>query len=114
MQICEPVLTLNSFFASNENSQAQNSVFAIIWTIMLNIFFKIIFFWMFYFWSIFQFLLLFLLQTVFCSEEEERLIGHLFRDYNKLIRPVELINKTVEVQFSMYLIQLINVVSLIV
>lgn len=46
------------------------------------------------------------------SEEEERLIRDLFRDYNKLIRPVETINMSVEVQFSMSLIQLINVVGI--
>uniref|UniRef100_A0AAN0LHC3 Nicotinic acetylcholine receptor n=1 Tax=Polyphagotarsonemus latus TaxID=1204166 RepID=A0AAN0LHC3_9ACAR len=43
------------------------------------------------------------------SEDEERLVRDLFRDYNKLIRPVEMINMTVEVLFSMSLIQLINV-----
>lgn len=44
------------------------------------------------------------------SEDEERLVRDLFRDYNKLIRPVEINNMTVEVLFSMSLIQLINVV----
>ncbi|RWS15341.1 acetylcholine receptor subunit beta-like 1, partial [Dinothrombium tinctorium] len=48
---------------------------------------------------------------VLCSEDEERLVRDLFRDYNKLIRPVKVINDTVEVRFSMSLIQLINVVS---
>ncbi|CAL1286416.1 unnamed protein product [Larinioides sclopetarius] len=45
------------------------------------------------------------------SEDEERLVRDLFRDYNKLIRPVEAMNKTVEVQFGLSFIQLINVVS---
>lgn len=45
------------------------------------------------------------------SEDEERLVRDLFRDYNKLIRPVEVMNKTVEVQFGLSFIQLINVVS---
>uniref|UniRef100_T1KCW6 Nicotinic acetylcholine receptor beta 1 subunit n=1 Tax=Tetranychus urticae TaxID=32264 RepID=T1KCW6_TETUR len=54
-------------------------------------------------------LCLLLFRTILCSEAEERLVRDLFRDYNKLIRPVELINKTVEVKFVMYLIQLINV-----
>ncbi|RWS30485.1 acetylcholine receptor subunit beta-like 1, partial [Leptotrombidium deliense] len=44
-----------------------------------------------------------------CSEEEERLVRDLFRNYNKLIRPVKVINETVEVRFSISLIQLINV-----
>ncbi|KAG8199964.1 hypothetical protein JTE90_006209 [Oedothorax gibbosus] len=43
------------------------------------------------------------------SEDEERLVRDLFRDYNKLIRPVEVMNKTVEVQFGLSFIQLINV-----
>lgn len=48
---------------------------------------------------------------VFSSEDEERLVRDLFRDYNKLIRPVEVMNMTVEVQFGLNFIQLINVVS---
>ena len=36
--------------------------------------------------------------TVLCSEDEERLVRDLFRDYNKLIRPVEALNETVEVR----------------
>ncbi|UYV83052.1 nAChRb1 [Cordylochernes scorpioides] len=44
-----------------------------------------------------------------CSEDEERLVRDLFRDYNKLIRPVEMMNKTVEVEFGLSFIQLINV-----
>ncbi|XP_013789611.2 acetylcholine receptor subunit beta-like 1 [Limulus polyphemus] len=44
-----------------------------------------------------------------CSEDEERLVRDLFRDYNKLIRPVETMNKTLEVQFGMSFIQLISV-----
>ncbi|XP_023240039.1 acetylcholine receptor subunit beta-like 1 [Centruroides sculpturatus] len=46
-----------------------------------------------------------------CSEDEERLVRDLFRDYNKLIRPVEVMKETVEVQFGLSFIQLINVVS---
>ncbi|GIY92189.1 acetylcholine receptor subunit beta-like 1 [Caerostris extrusa] len=46
---------------------------------------------------------------VMASEDEERLVRDLFRDYNKLIRPVEVMNKTVEVQFGLSFIQLINV-----
>lgn len=49
---------------------------------------------------------------VICSEDEERLVRDLFRDYNKLIRPVEVMNMTVEVQFGLNFIQLINVVSI--
>lgn len=49
---------------------------------------------------------------VIASEDEERLVRDLFRDYNKLIRPVEINNNTVEVLFSMSLIQLINVVRI--
>ncbi|XP_013789916.2 acetylcholine receptor subunit beta-like 1 [Limulus polyphemus] len=47
--------------------------------------------------------------NVKCSEDEERLVRDLFRDYNKLIRPVEATNKTVEVRFGLSFIQLINV-----
>ncbi|KAH6932180.1 hypothetical protein HPB50_003491 [Hyalomma asiaticum] len=47
--------------------------------------------------------------TVLASEDEERLVRDLFRDYNKLIRPVEIMNMTVEVQFGLSFIQLINV-----
>ena len=47
--------------------------------------------------------------TALCSEDEERLVRDLFRDYNKLIRPVEVMNETVEVQFGLSFIQLINV-----
>lgn len=43
------------------------------------------------------------------SEDEERLIRDLFRDYNRLIRPVEHHNQTVEVEMGLSLIQLINV-----
>ena len=35
---------------------------------------------------------------VLCSEDEERLVRDLFRDYNKLIRPVEALNETVVVR----------------
>lgn len=48
--------------------------------------------------------------TVLCSEDEERLVRDLFRDYNKLIRPVESMNETVQVEFGLNFIQLINVV----
>ncbi|XP_076355312.1 acetylcholine receptor subunit beta-like 1 [Tachypleus tridentatus] len=44
-----------------------------------------------------------------CSEDEERLVRDLFRDYNKLIRPVEATNRTVNVSFGLSFIQLINV-----
>ncbi|XP_054160308.1 acetylcholine receptor subunit beta-like 1 [Oppia nitens] len=46
---------------------------------------------------------------VLCSDDEERLVRDLFRDYNKLIRPVEMMNETVEVHFKISLVQLINV-----
>lgn len=58
--------------------------------------------------------LVFPLSLVLSSEDEERLVRDLFRDYNKLIRPVEVMNMTVEVQFGLNFIQLINVVSLTV
>ncbi|KAH9394411.1 Acetylcholine receptor subunit beta-like 1, partial [Tyrophagus putrescentiae] len=44
-----------------------------------------------------------------CSEDEERLVRDLFRDYNKLIRPVKRINDTVPVQVKLSFIQLINI-----
>lgn len=50
------------------------------------------------------------LNTVLCSEDEERLVRDLFRDYNKLIRPVETMNETVVVTFGLNFIQLINIV----
>lgn len=43
------------------------------------------------------------------SEDEERLVRDLFRDYNKLIRPVENSNDTVEVEMGLSFVQLINV-----
>lgn len=43
------------------------------------------------------------------SDDEERLVRDLFRDYNKLIRPVEFVNETVEVEMGLSFIQLINV-----
>lgn len=49
--------------------------------------------------------------AVRASDDEERLVRDLFRDYNKLIRPVEVLNMTVEVEFGLSFIQLINVVS---
>ncbi|KAI1301178.1 Acetylcholine receptor subunit beta-like 1 [Halotydeus destructor] len=54
-------------------------------------------------------LILIVALTALCSEDEERLVRDLFRDYNKLIRPVEAMNDTVEVQFGLSFIQLINV-----
>lgn len=50
------------------------------------------------------------MMTVLCSEDEERLVRDLFRDYNKLIRPVESMNDTVKVRFGLSFVQLINVV----
>ena len=47
-----------------------------------------------------------------CSQEEERLVRDLFRNYNKLIRPVRNMTQKVEVSFGLAFIQLINVVSL--
>lgn len=43
------------------------------------------------------------------SEDEERLVRDLFRDYNKLIRPVEHSNDTVEVEMGLNFVQLINI-----
>lgn len=45
------------------------------------------------------------------SEDEERLVSDLFFGYNKLIRPVENMTRTVTVQFGLAFIQLIHVVS---
>ena len=45
------------------------------------------------------------------SEDEERLVADLFFGYNKLIRPVENMTKTVQVEFGLAFIQLISVVS---
>ncbi|GAB6031192.1 Acetylcholine receptor subunit beta-like 1 [Chamberlinius hualienensis] len=47
--------------------------------------------------------------SVHGSEDEERLVRDLFRGYNKLIRPVKNMSETVEVQFGLSFIQLINV-----
>ncbi|KAH9497350.1 Acetylcholine receptor subunit beta-like 1 [Dermatophagoides farinae] len=44
-----------------------------------------------------------------CSEDEERLVRDLFRDYNKLIRPVKLINDSVKVNVKLQFVQLINI-----
>ena len=55
----------------------------------------------------------FFLFIALASEDEERLVRDLFRDYNKLIRPVKQINDTVTVEVKLSLTQLINVVSLI-
>ncbi|CAK9297068.1 unnamed protein product [Gordionus sp. m RMFG-2023] len=49
------------------------------------------------------------LQFTFASEEEGRLIRDLFRNYNKLIRPVRNRTEHLNVQFGLSLIQLINV-----
>uniref|UniRef100_T1JNF7 Neurotransmitter-gated ion-channel ligand-binding domain-containing protein n=1 Tax=Strigamia maritima TaxID=126957 RepID=T1JNF7_STRMM len=46
---------------------------------------------------------------VFGSEDEERLVRDLFRGYNKLIRPVQNMSETVNVEFGLSFIQLINV-----
>lgn len=46
---------------------------------------------------------------VLASEDEERLVRDLFRDYNKLIRPVENSNQTVEVEMGLSFVQLINI-----
>ncbi|KAF0295737.1 Acetylcholine receptor subunit beta-like 1 [Amphibalanus amphitrite] len=43
------------------------------------------------------------------SEDEERLVADLFFGYNKLIRPVENMTKTVNVEFGLAFIQLISV-----
>lgn len=43
------------------------------------------------------------------SEDEERLVRDLFRDYNKLIRPVEHTNETVQVEMGLSFVQLINI-----
>jgi len=45
----------------------------------------------------------------YASDDEERLVRDLFRDYNKLIRPVEHPNETVEVEMGLSFVQLINV-----
>ncbi|KAG1656575.1 Acetylcholine receptor subunit beta-like 1 [Nymphon striatum] len=44
-----------------------------------------------------------------CSEDEERLVRDLFRDYNKLIRPVRNINESLEVTLGISFFQLLNV-----
>ncbi|XP_075587845.1 nicotinic acetylcholine receptor beta1 isoform X1 [Dermatophagoides farinae] len=50
-----------------------------------------------------------LLSVINCSEDEERLVRDLFRDYNKLIRPVKLINDSVKVNVKLQFVQLINI-----
>ena len=60
----------------------------------------------------FEIIILKIIRIVLCSEDEERLVRDLFRDYNKLIRPVEVMNDTVDVEFKLSFIQLINVVSI--
>ena len=59
------------------------------------------------------FFLFLFLRPVNCSEDEERLVRDLFRDYNKLIRPVKNINDTVPVEVKLSFIQLINIVSIL-
>ncbi|CAM1330537.1 nAChRb1 (predicted) [Pycnogonum litorale] len=44
-----------------------------------------------------------------CSDDEERLVRDLFRDYNKLIRPVQNINESLEVTLGISFFQLLNV-----
>ncbi|KAH7643696.1 acetylcholine receptor subunit beta-like 1 [Dermatophagoides farinae] len=48
-------------------------------------------------------------KVINCSEDEERLVRDLFRDYNKLIRPVKLINDSVKVNVKLQFVQLINI-----
>ncbi|XP_073983117.1 nicotinic acetylcholine receptor beta1 [Rhodnius prolixus] len=47
--------------------------------------------------------------SVYCSEDEERLVRDLFRGYNKLIRPVQNMTEKVDVRFGLAFVQLINV-----
>lgn len=46
------------------------------------------------------------------STEEERLVKNLFKGYNKLIRPVKNASDYVVVSLDLFLLQLINVVSI--
>lgn len=64
------------------------------------------------FWRIILNLYIIFYISVLGSEDEERLVRDLFRGYNKLIRPVRNMSETVEVQFGLSFIQLINVVSI--
>lgn len=50
-----------------------------------------------------------LVLSVYCSEDEERLVRDLFRGYNKLIRPVQNMTQKVDVRFGLAFVQLINV-----
>ncbi|XP_066905602.1 acetylcholine receptor subunit beta-like 1 [Halyomorpha halys] len=50
-----------------------------------------------------------LLTSGLCSEDEERLVRDLFRGYNKLIRPVQNMTEKVDVRFGLAFVQLINV-----
>jgi len=45
------------------------------------------------------------------SDDEVRLVEHLFDGYNPLIRPVRNMTEVIDVGFNLALIQLINVVS---
>jgi len=45
------------------------------------------------------------------SDDEVRLVDHLFDGYNPLIRPVRNLTDVIDVGFNLALIQLINVVS---
>jgi hypothetical protein len=47
-----------------------------------------------------------------CSVEEERLVKHLFKGYNKLIRPVKNSSDFVLIKMDLVLLQLINVVRI--
>lgn len=93
-------------FNSTHHESAKNS--AVQWKFCR---FKscILFSYSFWFYT-FRIAYLLLFQTVLASDAEEKLVRDLFRDYNKLIRPVELINETLDVAIRVYLIQLINVV----
>ncbi|XP_063170248.1 neuronal acetylcholine receptor subunit alpha-3 [Candoia aspera] len=53
--------------------------------------------------------LFFFLRDVFCSEDEHRLYGELFANYNNIIRPVEHVSDPVMVWFEVSLTQLVKV-----
>jgi hypothetical protein len=57
-------------------------------------------------------LLVVLMRKSKCSVEEERLVKSLFKGYNKLIRPVRNSSDHVVVTLDLFLLQLINIVSL--
>ena len=54
---------------------------------------------------------LFALSFIKCALEEEKLIKTLFKNYNKLIRPVKNSSDHVKITMDLVLLQLINVVS---